>query len=54
MYRMSLLKSMPSPRVLAAKAAKENMHLDAYFITGFADAEGCFQIRITKNNNSIG
>lgn len=48
------LKSMPSPRVLAAKAAKDNIRLDAYFITGFSDAEGCFHIRISRNKNSIG
>jgi hypothetical protein len=51
---MSPSKSMPSPSVLAAKAAKENTHLDAYFITGFSDGEGCFHIIISQNNNSIG
>lgn len=27
-----------------------NQNLDPYYITGFADAEGCFQINISKND----
>ena len=38
----------PSPSVLAAKAAKENLHPD--LVTGFTDGEGCFRISIYKNN----
>ena len=49
---MSTLKNLPSPRVLAAKADKENIQPD--FITGFTDAEGCFHIMIRKNNSSTG
>lgn len=38
---------------LAPLVTSNSRKLDPYFITGFADAEGCFYIRINQDNKYL-
>lgn len=46
----SFIFNKPQRRTISTSTASQNIKLNPWFVTGFTDAEGCFEVYLVKND----